>query len=170
MKRLSLLYVFSLIAMLTACTEDYNVDVAAPQGWDQEETPDIIFQSTPSAAINLAAVSAETVQVCNFVVPVILENASAIDYKIVLTAGDGAVKYTYDLTDQGFMQVDDLQKTIEQLYSKRPEQRDLTALVRAYISLGDESILAQSNAFTLQVTPFAPLIETGYYLDRKSVV
>ena len=164
MKRLSLLYVFSLIAMLTACTEDYNVDVAAPQGWDQEETPDIIFQSAPSAAINLAAVSAETVQVCNFDVPVNSENASAIDYKIVLTAGDGAVKYTYDLTDQGFMQVDDLQKTIEQLYSKRPEQRDLTALVRAYISLGDESILAQSNAFTLQVTPVAPLIETGYYL------
>lgn len=86
MKKIAL-YMLMLASALVACDED----VAAPQGWEQEDGKSVSFSATAVSAIDLATVTADSVAVCSFTAPPVSEEQTitgfdlSFDQKILLS-------------------------------------------------------------------------------------
>lgn len=157
MRKLSI-YIMSLLAVgFTACTEDFNGGIANPQGWEQEAAKNITFATTSVGTINLGTVVDDSVSVCSFTEPVVEESKSM--YKMKLDE-----KVVLPISAKGKMATTDLQQAIETLYGKRPVEHTMSAVVTAYVQVGDEVFSVPAAAIELKATPKAPVIENEYYV------
>lgn len=162
MKKISLYIMLSLVVVgLVSCDEDFNKDVADPQSWEQEAAGNIAFTASAVPAIDLATVTDERVTICTFSAPVV-EGESSITYKAML--GETVI---VDVDAQGQVAKSDLQAAVITLYGRRPEQRTVAMIVRAYITVGDKSYRVSAEPVNLLVTTEAPVIESAYYVTGE---
>lgn len=158
MKKLAFLSAFAGLFM-TACVEEYTVEPAAPQTWEQEEfvtLPSTVTVATVEA-IDLAKIEADTV-VVGTLTP--------------LAVAEGEVKYTvifegihkFKVSESLALPVDSLQKVVVAEFGKRPAARTLSAVINADVVVNGQASLVVSEPFEVVVTPQAPFISTGYYL------
>lgn len=159
MKKLSIYMMMLSAVMWTACDEDFNKDIASPQSYGQEEAASkITFAATGVAAINLGAVTEDSVTVGTFTAPDVQD--AVFSYKMKL---DG--KATVAVDAKGRVATEDLQNAVAQIYGIRPVEREMEAALTAYVSLDKAVYAASAEAYTLKVTPKAPVIEGAYYIN-----
>lgn len=163
MKKISL-YTFLLLSALTtftACNEDFNEDVAAPQSWKQEDGKTVTFSATAASAttIDLATVTTDSVKICSFTAPAVSEGQTITGFDIVLDK-----KVTLALNKSGQVAKVDLQSAVNSLFGKRPLARTMKGVVNAYMSTNGQVFRASSDTINIIVTPKAPKIESAYYL------
>ena len=157
---------FASIALLsmvavTSCDQDFTDGIAGPLTSDPETPQTVAFGNgaiSEVSVINLAEVTSETVQVCKITAPTVTdEKATFKNYTITI---DGVV---YDLTANGEMTTEEFAAIIANKYGKRPVEREVEAVVRAYYEVDGQSIVAVSDSFKIKVIPAAPVIEEAYY-------
>lgn len=159
MKKLSIYMMMLSAVMWTACDEDFNKDIASPQSYGQEEAASkITFAATGVEAIDLGAVTEDSVAIGTFTAPDVQD--AAFSYKIKL---DG--KATVAVDAQGRVATEDLQNAVAQIYGIRPVEREMEAALTAYVSLDKTVYAASAETYTLKVTPKAPVIEGAYYIN-----
>ncbi|MBR5655689.1 MAG: DUF5115 domain-containing protein [Prevotella sp.] len=158
---------FASIALLssiafTSCDQDFMDGIAGPLTSAPETPQTVAFGNgsiTEVATINLAEVANELVQVCQIKAPTVSdENAIFKGYTITI---DNVV---YDLSAEGAMSTEELTSIIEGAFGKRPVERAVEAVVRAYYDANGQSIVTVSEAFNIKAIPEAPEIEAAYYL------
>ena len=158
---------FASIALLsmvafTSCDQDFLDGIAGPLTSDPETPQTVAFGNgaiTEVSVINLAEVTSETVQVCKIKAPTVTdEKATFKNYTITIN------DVVYDLSANGEMSTEDLIAIIENAYGKRPVERDVKAVVRAYYDVNGQSIVTVSDVFLIKAVPEAPEIEAAYYL------
>ncbi len=147
---------------LTSCDQDFNEGLAGPLTSPAETPQTVAFGNGAVAevpAINLADVTADLVKVCNITAPTVTDaNATLTGY--VLKIGD----VEYALNENGEMNRQELTDLVEGLYGKRPVERTVSGIVKAYFNANGQSLVTTSDAITLKVIPQAPNIEPAYYL------
>ena len=151
----------SMVAF-TSCDQDFLDGIAGPLTSDPETPQTVAFGNgaiTEVSVINLAEVTSETVQVCKITAPTVTdEKATFKNYTITIN------DVVYDLSANGEMSTEDLIAIIENAYGKRPVERDVKAVVRAYYDVNGQSIVTVSDVFLIKAVPEAPEIEAAYYL------
>lgn len=157
---------FAAFAILSSfafisCDDDYTDGLMPPMKSDPETPQTVAFGNgaiTEVAAINLADVASELVQVCQITAPTVTdENATFKGYTITI---DNVV---YDLSAEGMMNTADLTSIIEGAYGKRPVERSVEAVIRAYYDANGQSIVTVSDPISIKAIPEAPVIEDAYY-------
>ena len=167
----TLLYLITLVTltMFSACNEDFE-NWADPQSNKQEAAKSLAFQIAVNgtATYDLNAIAADSVDI---VKKTSLSNDSTttVSYEVLIDKADTYEnKLVYPLTFKGDafkMAKADLQTAIEKLYGKRPEARQLSVCINAYvITTAGQASVVQSNDLTITATPKAPVIESAYYL------
>ena len=154
---------FALISVfaLTSCDQDFNDGIAGPLTSDDETAQTVAFGSgaiTEVATINLADEADDTVKVCQIQAPTVTDaNAKFSNYIITING------QTFEISPNGFISTAELNAIVEEAFGKRPEERTLEAVVRAYYNAGGQSIVAVSQPFNIKVIPAAPNVEKAYY-------
>lgn len=154
------------VLILTACTEDFNGDVAAPQQWEQETAKTIGFKAEKVEAIDLNTVASEKVKVCSITKPA-LTAGRVKGYVLYLNE-----KVTLEVDSLGQVKTGALQDSIVSIYGKRPELRTLSGRLYALVALGEQTLRSDSVALTLAVKPKAPFIAEEYYIlvwDKSTI-
>ena len=154
------------VLILTACTEDFNSDVAAPQQWEQETAKTIGFKAEKVEAIDLNTVASEKVKVCSITKPT-LTAGRVKGYVLYLNE-----KVTLEVDSLGQVTTGALQDSIVSIYGKRPELRTLNGRLYALVALGEQTLRSDSVALTLAVKPKAPFIAEEYYIlvwDKSTI-
>lgn len=157
----TLFYIWTLATVMVACTDDYT-DWAAPQATEPDAAQSIAVTVTEQPVIDLATVTTEQVSIFNASFTS-TETTDAPAYQVVL-----ADKYSYEVEANGMIDVTELEKVVVDLYGKRPEEREISAVVTANVTVDDQSIKAYSTPFLVKVIPTAPVIEEAYYLIGTS--
>nr|WP_320058075.1 DUF5115 domain-containing protein [uncultured Bacteroides sp.] len=167
----TLLYLITLVTltMFSACNEDFE-NWADPQTNKQEAAKSLAFQiaANGTATYDLNTITTDSVDI---VKKTSLSNDSAttVSYELLIDKTDTYEnKLVYPLTFNGDvfkMAKADLQTAIEKLYGKRPQARQLSVCINAYvITTAGQASVVQSNDLTITATPKAPVIESAYYL------
>ena len=154
------------VLILTACTEDFNGNVAAPQQWEQETAKTIGFKAEKVEAIDLNTVASEKVKVCSITKPA-LTAGRVKGYVLYLNE-----KVTLEVDSLGQVTTGALQDSIVSIYGKRPELRTLNGRLYALVALGEQTLRSDSVALTLAVKPKAPFIAEEYYIlvwDKSTI-
>ncbi len=154
-----LLYALALAATMAACTEDYT-DWAPAQQYGQEEAQSVVFTVSPAAAIDLASVETETVEI--FVPAVEAAEGAATSYSVLLYNEDKTASEPI-ATENGTVKTADLQNAVCSLYGRRPVERKCVLDIIAYTEINGQSVKSTAST-TLTATPEAPFISAGYYL------
>jgi hypothetical protein len=166
MKKLSL-YLFSLftITVFTACNEDFNEDVAAPQTNEPEELVSSTFQVTNAATtdFNLNEITAEFVEVANGSF-LISEEGTTVTYKLSIdktNTYENRIAYELSASDNTLkIATSNLQAAIEILYGKLPEPREVFIRVNAYVkNSAEQTSLIYSNDLKIAVTLIDPVMQ-----------
>ena len=153
----NLIYALALASsMMAACTDDYT-DWAAPQQADPEPAFSVSLAVAPVAAIDLATVTTESVQVFTPTLTTDAEGAET-SYTVVL---DAAHELAADA--EGQVIVSDLAAAVTDIFGMRPTERTMNATVEAYVAVNGASVKSTA-AVEIKVTPVAPVIESAYYL------
>ncbi len=160
MKRISL-YIMSLLALsFTACTEDFNVDVAQPQSWEQDPAAaGMTFATAEVAGVDLGAVATDLVTVLSFTAPAVAEGAEVTGYDVVL---DG--KKTLSMNATGQVSAEELQAIVTDFYGKRPTARTMSGVASVLVAKDGQVFRVKAPAKNIIVTPKAPFIDTEYYM------
>ena len=154
------------VLILTACTEDFNGNVAAPQQWEQETAKTIGFKAEKVGTIDLNTVASEKVKVCSITKPA-LTAGRVKGYVLYLNE-----KVTLEVDSLGQVKTGALQDSIVSIYGKRPELRTLSGRLYALVALGGQTLRSDSVALTLAVKPKAPFIAEEYYIlvwDKSTI-
>lgn len=154
------------VLILTACTEDFNGNVAAPQQWEQETAKTIGFKAEKVGTIDLNTVASEKVKVCSITKPA-LTAGRVKGYALYLNE-----KVTLEVDSLGQVKTSALQDSIVSIYGKRPELRTLNGRLYALVALGGQTLRSDSVALTLAVKPKAPFIAEEYYIlvwDKSTI-
>lgn len=154
------------VLILTACTEDFNGNVAAPQQWEQETAKTIGFKAEKVGTIDLNTVASEKVKVCSITKPA-LTAGRVKGYVLYLNE-----KVTLEVDSLGQVKTDALQDSIVSIFGKRPELRTLNGRLYALVALGGQTLRSDSVALTLAVKPKAPFIAEEYYIlvwDKSTI-
>lgn len=154
------------VLILTACMEDFNGDVAAPQQWEQETAKTIGFKAEKVGTIDLNTVASEKVKVCSITKPA-LTAGRVKGYALYLNE-----KVTLEVDSLGQVKTSALQDSIVSIYGKRPELRTLNGRLYALVALGGQTLRSDSVALTLAVKPKAPFIAEEYYIlvwDKSTI-
>lgn len=154
------------VLILTACTEDFNGNVAAPQQWEQETAKTIGFKAEKVGTIDLNTVASEKVKVCSITKPA-LTAGRVKGYVLYLNE-----KVTLEVDSLGQVKTGALQDSIVSIYGKRPELRTLSGRLYALVALGEQTLRSDSVALTLAVKPKAPFIAEEYYIlvwDKSTI-
>lgn len=154
------------VLILTACTEDFNGNVAAPQQWEQETAKTIGFKAEKVGTIDLNTVASEKVKVCSITKPA-LTAGRVKGYALYLNE-----KVTLEVDSLGQVKTGALQDSIVSIYGKRPELRTLNGRLYALVALGEQTLRSDSVALTLAVKPKAPFIAEEYYIlvwDKSTI-
>ena len=158
---------FATIALLssiafTSCDQDFMDGIAGPLTSPDETPQTVAFGNgsiTEVPTINLADVTGETVKVCDIKAPTVTdENAKLTGYTVTI---DNVV---YEISADGAMSKAELVSIIENAYGKRPVEREITAVVRAYYNANGQSIVTVSDEFRIKAVPAAPHISENYYI------
>ena len=156
-----ILFGLTLIASLTACTEDYK----SWQSPAKVEQPAAITFSDGSVtatgvAINLNTQTEDSVKVVNLSAP----SASDAAYKPVYTITLGNTEYQLDAN--GRMAAADLQEYVAATFGRNPNiERTFDATVNMWVSNGATNVkTATSSAFQIKAYAQAPEIEQRYYV------
>lgn len=183
MKKLALYAMMFLGACLTACDEDFNKDVAAPQANEQEAVQSmdgfsvkksdsfstiVLDQAMLDAntPINVFTISAVPVLPEGATVSLSLEAAKtslapqtrAEDKIIALeshTEGDAVTIMPVALNE-----------VVKELYGKAPREREIYIRAYVYIHNGTSTTMVPTpmQFGPVKVTPVAPIIESAYYV------
>lgn len=150
-----------------SCDDDFS-DWANPQSYPQEESVTLpgYTATAVTTPIDLAAVTADSVQVLTLSQATLPEGATVSNNRIELLPSDGSSteKITLDVDGQGRVATAELQSTIETFYGKRPTARTMTAQVYSNIMLNGQAFLVDAGVINVTATPEAPYIANGYYL------
>lgn len=166
MKKWSIYMMLCSVFILTACTEDFNSDVAAPQQWEQEQAKTIGFKAEKVEAIDLNTVTSEKVKVCSITKPT-LTAGRVKGYALYLNE-----KVTLEVDSLGQVKTSALQDSIVSIYGRRPELRTLNARLYALLALGGQTLRSDSVALTLAVKPKARFVAEEYYIlvwDKSTI-
>lgn len=155
---------FTLMAValcLTACDEDYT-DWKAPQSNPQEEAQNVVVNVTPAADIELANVTAQSIELGQVAAELpegYVTDSTALD---VVNADGTTTPLT--LTDNT-VQVSELANIITKAFGRRPEFRTLQvkASVYAWTSAKKTVRICATKTFEVKVKPVAPALESAYY-------
>ncbi|AVM53783.1 uncharacterized protein DUF5019 [Bacteroides zoogleoformans] len=163
----SLLYGMMLTTVcFGSCKGDYD-DWAAPQGYDAEEPKNISLAVTPTAAVNMEAVTAETVQLFTSSVNA-PEGAKVTACEAILSKVDengvAQGKTTLVADASGNVSVRELVSAVEGYYGKNPIERKLALVVSAVIDLNGQAFHVNSDKVETKVTLVKPDISEAYYL------
>lgn len=152
-------------AAITACTDDYK-DWSEPKSVAQESTVSFGDGSVASVGtIDFRTLEAEMVQVCNINAPTASVEGYAPQYKITLSTEENLIEpATYDITTEGYMSAQELQRYVEDSYGKRPEERVVKGVLSVWETSSAASIRMSSKEFAITAIPEAPEIEETYYL------
>lgn len=156
-----LLYGLTMTAALVSCSEDFT-DWANPQANGADNPKTASLQVTGVDAIDLATVTADSVQV--FSATLSKDEAATATYEVTFANADGSQTTDKVSADgQGRVAVADLTAAVQSLYGKRPTYRELATQVSAYVNDNGTALLRQGTV-TNSVKPVAPVIEEAYYL------
>ena len=165
-----ILFLLPMMIWAVACTnEDINKGIAPPQSNPEEPAIVIAFQADNAApAYNLADITSDSVAIAN-ISSLSIPDGASVAYEIVVSkTGDASTtpqRYSSSFTgNEIYAATADLSSAIVSFYGKRPDPRDLTFVVKAYVTSLGQTYLMQSNALNITVTPTAPVIESAYYL------
>ena len=152
-------------AAITACTDDYK-DWSEPKSVAQESPVSFGDGSVASVGtIDFRTLEAEMVQVCNINAPTASVEGYAPQYKITLSTEENLIEpATYDITTEGYMSAQELQRYVEDSYGKRPEERVVKGVLSVWETSSAASIRMSSKEFAITAIPEAPEIEEIYYL------
>lgn len=162
MKKYLVYSLFGAAALsMASCDEDFN-DVAAPQEWAQEEAITLPGLSiSPVATVDLAQ-AGDSVAIFNPSLSGALpEGATLNNFRVDLTADNG--QKTLKASTTGKVAAAELQTAIEELYGKRPTEREFSATVYANVMINGQASLVKSET-TVKAIPVAPQISQHYYL------
>lgn len=163
MKKISFA-IFALMASIafTSCDKSYN-DGLMPPMTSPEETPQTVAFGngavTSVATIDLATIEDDVVKVCNIIAPTVTDPAAELS-SMTLTIGNEVININSD----GEVAKADIANIVDELYGKRPVERELTGVVRAYYVNNGQSVVTVSDPITIKLIPEAPVIEAAYYL------
>ena len=146
---------------LTACTEDYKDWVPQTQPTQPATVTFGDGSVTEMGVIDLNALpeGQEQVKVASIVAP----TASAEGYEPIYTLNIG--EQTFQLDADGQMSAAELQAYVNDLFGRRPVERDLTATISMWTSNGATAIKTATSApFQVKVIPEAPQISNNYYI------
>lgn len=156
--------VLGLMAMvcLTACDEDYT-DWSAPQSSPQEDAQQITLNITPCADIDLATVTADSLELAQISVDQ-PENFVTDSLALDVVAADGS---TTPLSfTEGKVATADLAAVVTKEFGRRPELRtlNLKTTVYAWTSVDKTKRVSVSKNIEVKVKPVAPVFDKkGYY-------
>mgnify|MGYP002623083400 CR=1 FL=1 len=155
--------------LFTACSsdDDYNAGIASPQASDPT-----VMQSfgngsvTEVGVINLADVTAETVQVANIVAPTPTSETAKLDSMVIsFTSEEGGDAVQTTIKEDGLLATDFFtSEVVEAFYGKRPVERTINASLVAYFTDGNQAFLINSGEFKVKAVPAAPHISENYYI------
>ncbi len=165
MKKLSLYMLLGAMTFMAACDEDFNEDVAAPQGWDQVSAISVKgFTAKSVGVVNLGEVTGDSVTVVDVSLPSGLPYGVSLgNLKLVVTPEGSSNSYTLNAGSTGKVAVSDLQEVINKEYGLRPDTRTFSAELTADYMDGGQAILATGGTVELKAIAAAPIIEDVYY-------
>ena len=165
MKKLSLYMLLGAMTFMAACNEDFNEDVAAPQGWDQVSAIKVAgFTAKAADVVNLGEAKGDSVTALNVTLPNSLPyGVTLANLKLVLTPEGSSNTYTINAGPTGKVAVADLQEVINTEYGLRPDTRTFSAELTADYMDGGQAIVATGGTVELKAIAAAPIIEDVYY-------
>ena len=165
-----ILFLLPMMIWGVACTDDnINKGIVPPQSNPEEPSITIAFQAdNAETTFNLADITSDSVTLAK-ISSLSIPAGASVAYKIVVskTGDDSAAPQSYSTSYNGtdlYAATADLNAVIATFYGKRPDPRDLTFIIKAYVTSQGQTYLMQSNALNVTVTPTAPVIESAYYL------
>ncbi len=154
-----LIYIMLLPSLVfTACTEDFNEEVASPQQWEQEKAKSVTFSAKKTQDIDLNTVTSEMVKICSITKPSLTEG-TVKGYELYLDK-----KTLLEIDSLGQVKTKALQDSVVALYGRRPEMRTVNGVLYALVSVGGQTLRSDSVPLTFAVKPKAPIIDKAYYL------
>lgn len=155
-----ILFGFALLASVTACTDDYT-DWADPQQNAQEEL--LSFGNGSVAAVGVIdfaeiAEGQEMVQVCTITAPTASDSEYAPEYVLTIGGRDFAINAA------GQVSVAELQEYVNNMFGRRPAEREMDATISMWLNNGVTSVKQASANFKITAKPEAPQISEKYYL------
>ena len=153
------------MTFMAACNEDFNEDVAAPQGWDQVSAIKVAgFTAKAADVVNLGEAKGDSVTALNVTLPNSLPyGVTLANLKLVLTPEGSSNTYTINAGPTGKVAVADLQEVINTEYGLRPDTRTFSAELTADYMDGGQAIVATGGTVELKAIAAAPIIEDVYY-------
>lgn len=159
----NLLYALALATTMVACTDDYT-DWGIPQQNDPEAAKSASLTVTATESIDFATLTDADEYVTIFTAPTATADAGAKVEKYTVTI-DG--KYTLPVTlneNKGQVVTAELENALISIHGRRPTERTLSGLVKAYVKNTDGMTVIPSTTVEIKATPEAPIIEDAYYL------
>jgi len=146
------LYIAAMALLLAGCSEDYK-DWAEPQV--NPQGADIVFGSATASEVGLidyAQIPAgtETVKVCDMTIPGTSDTTYHAETYILL---DGE---TYVISNDGYMDANELNQYVVDHYGRAMEQRDIPARIKWVMTNGKTATTMTSDEFKVHVI-LAPL-------------
>lgn len=159
----NLLYALALATSMVACTDDYT-DWGTPQQNDPEAIKSASLTVTAAETIDFATLTDDDEYVTIFTSPAATadEGAKVEGYTVTLDN-----KYTLPVTinqNKGQVVTADLENALINLYGRRPTERTMSGLVKAYVKNTDGMTVTPTTTVAIKATPLAPVIEDAYYL------
>ena len=152
-------------ALLTACSndDDYNAGIANPQASDPTVTHSFgNGKVTEVGVINLAEITEETVKVADIVTPTMTSETAKLD-SMCISILELEEDHITRISTDGTISKDYLASKLQLLYGMRPLEREITAVLSAFLSDGNQAFLINSDAFSIKAVPASPDIEAAYY-------
>lgn len=162
-----ILFGLTCMAAFAACTDDYT-DWATPQANEPEDPQTVEVTVGEVEPIDFATLVTTNDSVQIFAPAVKTTTAGVTEFKVVFSKEeylDGEEYKTVEVTADanGYVHVNDLQATVETLYGKKPEARNLAMDITGYTNIGGVEIVNKATS-VVNVTLAAPFIDEGYYL------
>ena len=115
--------------LFTACTDDYK-DWSEPQGYEQAEAENVVFQAASMGAIDLTTVTDETIQIFN---PTITAKEGATTtYDVAIYNEEKTDSVVIKATEGGMAKRAEVQGAIVALFGAEEVQREAPMNVTAY--------------------------------------
>ena len=146
--------------MLTGCSDDFT-NWANPMSNAEEDAKTVKMEISPAAAINLATVTTDSVQL--FIPAITASELGTNSYEVVASNVDATASGNIIAGENGMVATSELASLVSSLYGSRPEERTLNLNVSAYTTVNGQAIKNQGTT-TAAVTPAAPEIESAYYI------
>lgn len=162
MKKISFA-IFALLASFafTSCDDSYNEGLMPPMT-SPEETPQTVAFGNGAvqaiSTIDLAAIEGDVVKLCNITAPTVTDQAATLG-GYTLTIDNDVI----EMNENGEVAKADIANLVESRFGKRPVERTLTGVVRAYYVNNGQSVVTVSDPITIKVIPASPVIESAYY-------